>query len=119
MATWRTNTTTTDDAEASKFEEIKGNIINICFFLAKILLIAIFLMAEFFSVPELVDTHSNPTDIRQEMDDLIQSGSTREIEFDLDTDLELYNTMMTLVSNMKFGDFRLDRMIRAHTDRSR
>ena len=108
MATWRTNTTTTDDAEASKFDEIKGKVVDTFLFLAKILLIAIVLMAELFSVPTLDDAHANQTDIRQEMDDLIQSGSTKEIEFDDSVDLDLYNTMMTLVGNMKYGDFKLE-----------
>lgn len=108
MATWRTNTTTTDDAEAGKFEQIKGSFVGLCWKIVKFLLLAIFLLAEFCSVPKLSNTHANPADIRQEMDELIRTGTTREIEFDLEADLELYNTMMNLVSNMKYGDFRLE-----------
>ncbi|MBQ9493305.1 MAG: hypothetical protein IJR54_06160 [Oscillibacter sp.] len=108
MATWRTNTTTTDDGEPSKLQEFRDNFLSFLWKLVKILALVIFLLAEFCSVPTPVDTRSNPTDIRQEMDSLIQSGTTRELELDLDNDLDLYNTMMALVTNMKFGDFKLD-----------
>lgn len=108
MATWRTNTTATDDPEAGKLEQIKGSFVGLCWKIIKFLLLAIFLLAELCSVPKLSDTQTNPADIRQEMDELIRTGTTREIEFDLEADLELYNTMMNFVGNMKYGDFRLE-----------
>ena len=94
--------------EPSQVEKVKGGIIGFGKNAIKFLLLAIFLLAEFCSVPKLSNTHANPADIRQEMDELIRTGTTREIEFDLEADLELYNTMMNLVSNMKYGDFRLE-----------
>ena len=94
--------------EPTRLEKVKGGIVGFCKSAIKFLLIAIFLLAELCSVPKLSNTHASPADIRQEMDELIRTGATKEIEFDLEADLELYNTMMNLVSNMKFGDFRLD-----------
>lgn len=108
MATWRTNTTSTDDNEPTKLENLRDGVIGIAWKVLKFLLLAIFLLAELCSVPKVSDTRSNPSDIREEMDDLIRSGTTRELELDLDEDLELYETMMALVSNMKFGDFTLE-----------
>ncbi|MBQ7682749.1 MAG: hypothetical protein IJT31_11170, partial [Oscillibacter sp.] len=95
MATYTINTDGTPEAEPTTLEKIKGNVIGFGIKAAQFLLLAIFLLAELFSVPKLSDTHANPSDIRQEMDDLIQSGYSRELELDLDTDLELYDTMMT------------------------
>lgn len=92
----------------SQLEKVKGGIVGFCKNAIKFLLIAIILLAEFCSVPKLSDTQTNPADIREEMDERIRTGTTKEIEFDLDAELELYNTMMNLVSNMKYGDFRLE-----------
>ena len=108
MATWTTNTTTTDEGSPSPLHAARDKVIGLCFTLSKILIVAIILLAELCSVPEFSETRANPTDIRQEMDGLIQSGSTRELELDLDADLELYQTMMNLVTNMKYGDFELE-----------
>ena len=108
MSTYTINTNETPDAEPSTLEKIKGNVIGFGIKAAQFLLLAIFLLAELFSVPKLSDTHANQSDIRQEMDELIQSGYSRELEFDLDTDLELYDTMMTIVRTMKYGDFKLE-----------
>ena len=108
MPTYTINTNETPDAQPSTLEKIKGNVIGFGIKAAQFLLLAIFLLAELFSVPKLSDTHANPSDIRQEMDELIQSGYSRELELDLDTDLELYDTMMTIVRTMKYGDFKLE-----------
>ena len=110
MATWTTNTTTTDDAEATPLQKARDKILGVGWTLIKILFVMFLIMAEFCSVPKLEDTRSNPSDIREEMDSLIRSGTTRELELDNDdnADLTLYNTMMTLVTNMRFGDFELE-----------
>ncbi|MBR4212218.1 MAG: hypothetical protein IKR84_07525 [Oscillibacter sp.] len=108
MSTYTINTNESSDAAPSTLEKLKGNVVSFASTAAKFLLVAIVLLAEFFSVPKLSDTHATQSDIRQEMDSLIQSGYSRELEFDLDTDLDLYNTMMTIVRTMKYGDFRLE-----------
>ena len=108
MSKWTITNEGEEEATPGKLEQMKGNVLGFCKRAIQFLLLAIFLLAELCSVPKVSDTHANPTDIRQEMDNLIQSGTTREIEFDLDADLDLYNTMMTFVTNMKFGDFRLE-----------
>ena len=107
MATWTTNTTSTDDAEPTLFEKIRDGVLGVGWKVIKFLAIAFLVMAELFSVPKLIDTKSNPSDIRQEIDSLIRSGSTRELELS-DADRELYRIMMTLVTNMRFGDFTLE-----------
>ena len=108
MATWTTNTTTTDEAAATPLQAARDKILSVGFTLIKFLLLVIILLAEICSVPEFTDTHANPTDIRREMDDQIQSGASREIEFDAADDMELYQTMMSLVRTMKYGDFELE-----------
>ena len=108
MPTYTINTDGTPESQPNKLEQIKGNVIGFGVKAAQFLLLAIFLLAEFFSVPKLSNTQASQSDIRQEMDELIQSGYSRELEFDLDIDLDLYDTMMTIVRTMKYGDFKLE-----------
>ena len=108
MATWTSSTTSTDEAAPGPLQVARDKILGFCLWLLKIMVVAILLLAEFCSVADFQDTHANPTDIRQEIDGLIQSGSSKELELDLEKDMELYNTMMTLVTNMKYGNFELE-----------
>ena len=110
MATWTTNTTSTDDVAPTLPEKIRDAILGWGFKILKLLLLILFVMAECFSLQKIDDTGASPATIREEMDSLIRSGATKELEIDTDrgSDLELYRTMMTLVTNMRFGDFELD-----------
>ena len=107
MATWTTNTTSTDDAEATPLQKFLEKAVGLCKSVAIFLLLVIIFMAECFSVPKIDLANSNSQDVREEMDDLIRSGTTKELDFD-NNDMELYRTMMALVTNMRFGDFELD-----------
>lgn len=105
MATW--TTTSVDDAETSGLQKTLDKAVNFGKAAVKFLLIAIILLAEFFSVPKIELANSNSEALRDETDALVRSGTTRELDFD-DNDMALYRTMMTLVTNMRFGDFALE-----------
>lgn len=107
MATWTTNTTSTDDAEASPLQQARDKILGLGFTVIKLLLVAIVLLAEICSVPKITDTGTNPSAVDDEITELVRSGNTRELEFS-NVDMSLYRTMMTLVTNMRFGDFTLE-----------
>ena len=114
MATWTTNTTSTDEAAPSTLQAVRDKFLSLAFRLIVIMLVAIVILAETCSVPKFKNTNANPTVIRQEMDNLIRSGSSKEIELHHDresngdnSDMELYQTMMALVTAMKYGDFEL------------
>jgi hypothetical protein len=107
MATWTTNTTSTDDAAPSPLQKTLDNAISLGKAVAKFLLILIIVMAEGFSIPKIELANSNSQAVRVEMDDLIRAGNTKELEFS-QYDMALYRTMMALVTNMRFGDFELE-----------
>ena len=107
MATWTTNTTSTDDAESTPIQKFIEQVLGIGKKLIVLLLVAIVLLAEICSVPKITDTGANPSAVDDEIDGLIRSGSTHELEFG-NVDMALYRTMMTLVTNMRFGDFTLE-----------
>ena len=114
MATWTTNTTTTDDSESGLLQKIIEKLLGIFKIVGVFLFFLILVMAECFSVPKISLANSNSDAVRAETHDLISSGATKELEFsggpesDNRSDMDLYNTMMTLVTNMRYGDFELD-----------
>lgn len=106
MAT-TTTTTSNDEAQPSGLQKTLEQITGFCKAAIKFLFIAIILLAELFSVPKIELANSNSEALRNEMDELIRSGATRELDFD-NNDMAIYRTMMTLVTNMRFGDFALE-----------
>lgn len=96
------------EASPSTFEKLRDGMLSGGKTLVKILIVAIIVLAELFSVPKVSDTQMPSEEIRKEMDGLIRKGATRELELDLDADLDLYRDMMTLVRTMRYGDFELE-----------
>ena len=112
MSTWNTTTTSSDDASPSGFEKLRDGVISWGKLIIKLLIVAIIILAELFSVPKVSDTQMSSGEIREEMDALIRKGATRELELKLtgsdNADLDLYRDMMTLVRTMRYGDFELE-----------
>lgn len=108
MAIWRTNTTSTDEAEPTFLQKAQEKTISVGWSLIKFLVLVLFLLAELCSVPKVSDLHANESDIQQEMRDLVRKGATKELELDSSGDIELYANMMSFVRTMRFGDFELE-----------